>query len=96
MRHGLIRFHVQTEHFFGLIAGFLRRIAVVNEDSLACQRVQRLSGALAEPIAYLAHRERLSRLLKQREHLTGFAVPLPQSRQIRVRRKRVRLVSLEP
>ena len=69
---------------------------MINEYPLACQRVQRLSRAFAEPIAYLAHRERLSRLLKQRQHLTGFAVPLPQSRQIRVRRERVRLVSLEP
>ena len=96
VRHGFTCFHIQTEHFFGLITGFLRRIAVINEYPLACQRVQRLSRAFAEPITYLAHRERLSRLLKQRQHLTVFAVPLPQSRQIRVRRERVRLVSLEP
>ena len=96
VRHGFTCFHSQTEHFFGLIAGFLYGIAVINEYPLACQRIQRLSRAFAEPIAYLAHRERLSRLLKQRQHLTFFAVPLPQSRQIRVRRERVRLVSLEP
>lgn len=81
MRHGFTCFHIQTEHFFGLITGFLRRIAVINEYPLACQRVQRLSRAFAEPITYLAHRERLSRLLKQRQHLTVFAVPLPQSRK---------------
>ena len=52
-RHRLGLFHSQTEHFLGLIAGFLHGIAVINENPLSCQRIQRLACAFAEAFAYL-------------------------------------------
>ena len=59
------------------------------------KRVERAARAFAEPIAYLAQRKRLS-AARTAAAPAVFAVPLVQGRQIRVRRQRVGLVSLEP
>ena len=94
--HRFIGLHVEREHFFRLVAGLLHGVAVVDEDALARERIERAPGALSEAFAYLGERKRLSRRVEQAQHLAFLALARVQRRRVCIRGKRVHLVPPEP
>ena len=96
-RHRLARLHVKREHLLSLVTRFLHSIAVINQHTLACQRIQHAGDALAaQPLPDVGYRQRLPRLVKQREYATRVSVPLPQRGKVGIGCKRIGLVALEP
>lgn len=87
--HRFIGLHVEREHFFGLIAGLLHGVAVIDEDPLARERIERAPCALSEAFAYLDERKRLSRRVEQAQHLAFLALARVQRRRVCIRGKRV-------
>ena len=94
--HRLAACHVERQHFFGLVAGFLYRVAVIGEDSLPGKRVERAARAFSEAFADFRERKRLPGRIEQPQHLALVPLAPVQGIKVGVRYQRVGFVALEP